>query len=83
MIDRNREYYISLTHQHIIEIQKMLDKLMDDARQLRDEYGIKMRDRYIERAQEHLVVVRDDFEQKVMKVKPTGSLDRQYEKDLS
>ncbi len=83
MIDRNREYYISLTHQHIIEIQKMLDKLMDDARQLRDEYGIKMRDRYIERAQDSLAVVRDDFEKNVLKAKPTAALDRQYEKDLS
>ncbi len=83
MSNGNREYYISLTHQHIIEIQKMLDKLMDDARMLRDEYSINMRDRYIERAQDALDVVRDDFEQKVMKVKPTAKLDRQYEKDLS
>jgi hypothetical protein len=81
--DSNRNYQIQATFDRIVAAQVMLDQLWDDARRLRQDYGINMRDRYIERAQEHLVVVRDDFEQKVMKVKPTGSLDRQYEKDLS
>jgi len=78
-----REYTIGKVHERIAEAQKVLDQLWDDARRLRQDYGLNMRDRYIERAQEAIVVVRDDFEKNVLNTKPTAKLDRQYEKDLS
>jgi len=81
--DSNRNYAIATAMERIVETQRLLDQLWDDARRLRDNYGITMRDRYIEKAQDNLVIVRDDFEKNVMKVKPTAKLDRQYEKDLS
>ena len=83
MSDSNRNYAIATAMERIVETQRLLDQLWDDARRLRDNYGITMRDRYIEKAQDNLVIVRDDFEKNVMKVKPTAKLDRQYEKDLS
>lgn len=80
--ESDRTYLIHATFDRIAQVQSMLDRLLDDARRLRD-YDIKTRDSYIEKAQDNLVTFRDDFEKNVLKVKPTAKLDRAYEKDLS